>query len=1310
MVNHTAVLVTPLRDFDTPQTVNYQISNGVGYASSTVMVVPVAASARLSPPVARDDTVRVRVGDVATVAVLANDTQPDGVPMRLLPDLIDPPNPNTEALVFTSGNVVRVHARQTPGAYTVLYQVAATQGVAEPATGRLTVYVIKADPDHNQAPKPADVAARTVANQPVVVPIPLDGIDPDGDSVTLVGIASAPAQGVIASVAGNQIVYDPAGQVAGAVGFTYTVRDRGGAEAVGKVTVGVAPAGASNSPPVAVTDQIDVRPGAAMSPAVLANDYDPDGDAIALVDGSAATTQGFQISTISGRVTLTAPTTPGDYSATYQIVDTMGQTATGIIAIHVKPDVKLQKPVPVDDFAPMAAALVGPSVTVDVSKNDDDPGGDLAADTIGVTDPNAVVVGGKIQVTLTDEPQIIDYTLTNPVDPEHLVGQAFVFVPGASTTPPQFKPGTLPMVVKAGTSKTFALSDYVIVRAGRSPRLTSADKATAWNGIVTADSKTQLTFAAPLEYAGPASVMVQVTDGADLNDKTGLTATVTIPVTVTPRDNLPPVLAAAAVTVAAGENGTVDLARYATDRDAGDTLTFQVVSQPDAAGLQATLAGNVLTVAADATVPKGTVARMRVQVDDGHGHVVAGDVTVTVVASTRPLAQAIDDVNNDAAQGQTYCVPATANDVNPFPDTPLVVLTAKVTGGAGVASVGCAGPGSVSVTPDRDFFGQMTVVYTVQDKTRDPDRNVQGTIRLTVKGRPDPPAGLHIDSVGDQTVVLSWQPPNNNGSPITGYTVTAHPGGTVFHCPATICTLTGLTNNVTYTFVVRAINKINPSDPSAPSAEARPDVIPHTPGPPAVAFVPTGRAITLSWSNPGSRGSPVQSYNLYVEPRPDNGANVVTGVAGTSYTWGGLTNGTPYHFKVCPVNLAPGVCAELGAAPWSGFSAWETPAAPPDPPGKPAAQVVANLGTEGQVRICWAPPANSNGDPVAKYTVTSSSGAQVTVGASGNASGCPAGQVGATMTQTNSSEAYTYTVTASNKAGASAPSPASGALRVVGQPGAPSDVSAAAVYNKGCTVTYTPTPASALNGSRSSEIQYVISANGKSWPASAATTQNITTGLTNGTSYTFTVKASTTVAGALSPLSQGAVATAACVPYGTPNTPGATAAASGATQVKLTWTMPAPNGRPIAHLEVCVDGSCTNKTASGSVTVGNGYSQTHSITVTTVDTLGDRSTTRKASATSNPKPPPPPSVTVSTVSSPPSECANGSSCSLVVVNLSNFPSTATCTFTLAGGTYRFTKGNGSLSLTHWYAGTARSWTISCTYSGTGSPYETRGSL
>src|SRR5690606_2091601 len=93
-----------------------------------------------------------------------------------------------------------------------------------------------------------------------------------------------------------------------------------------------------------------------------------------------------------------------------------------------------------------------------------------------------------------------------------------------------------------------------------------------------------------------------------------------------------------------------------------------------------------------------------------------------------------------------------------------------------------------------------------------------------VPDRPEAPTAVR----GDQSAVVSWDAVSGNGSPVTGYTVTASPGGK--GCTTTgelSCTVDGLTNGTAYSFTVRATNGVGSSQASEPSSAVTPAGVPE---------------------------------------------------------------------------------------------------------------------------------------------------------------------------------------------------------------------------------------------------------------------------------------------------------------------------------------------------------------------------------------------------------------------------------------------------------------------------------------------------
>lgn len=959
LVNRQMVRVTAPSGLSNPASFTYTVSNGVATASATVTILPAPANTESAPPELNDDSLVVRVGDVASVSVLDNDRSPAGLKLTVSSEL-QHEIPADLGSVFVSNNVVRVRGGSRPGSGRIVYTVSDTAGNVASAVVNLTVVAM--DEDTNTAPRPKDVVARTVAGHKVTIPIPLEGIDAEGDSVTLVGMASSARLGTVTQV-GSNFEYTPGNDVQGTDSFTYVVEDALGKQAIGGIRVGVAPRPSLNQAPVAMPDSVRVRPGTKVSVAVLANDIDPDGDPLTLAQGSVSAPSGIDVTERSGRIVFTAPQQEGTHVISYAIEDGAGGRAEGVCSVVVTPTAPLLAPIARDDEVSLAdVQAASGSVSVDVLKNDEDPDGDIQDDTLSSPDSGIGTSGDTLTIPLSPKPQTVIYTVT---DHDGLSASAVVRVPGTEITRPTLDTRALPIKVTAGVTKEIALNDYILTRSGRSVQLTGDSKASAglgWDGSTLVKDTRTLTYTALEDFSGPTSIIVEVTDGTDSSDATGIVSTLALPVLVESAHNRPPRIVPTRVDVAAGEDASqIAMDQWVTDPDGDDPagMTYTITDK-QVEGVNASASGSTLSVSADAEAPKGQAGQLTIEVTDQQGASASASVPVNVIASSKPLVQTSPgQITLKAGESKTVDVSEYAT--NPLADQgPLTIMGDPATSAGGSAT---ASGSTMTIQADAGFNGSFTVTYRVQDATKDVEREVQGTITATVLDKPGAPTGASAVSNSAGTALVSWRTGTTGGSPITSFTVTDHTQGDSKSCGAVAeCLFDGRTNGTEHTFSVTATNEVGESDPSNKTSVLV-DAKPETPGAPTVK--PGDGSITVSWAAPVNTGSDLEGYDVELSP----GGVQQAGANETSKTISGLTNGHEYMVRVRAHN-------RNYTSEWSSFSQGVTPYGAPEAPTGVSATF-----SNGTAQVTWNEPSNTNGRNIEQYTVSANGAKPVLVDA-----------------------------------------------------------------------------------------------------------------------------------------------------------------------------------------------------------------------------------------------------------------------------------------------------------------------------------------
>ncbi|MGR0220330.1 Ig-like domain-containing protein [Agromyces sp. ZXT2-6] len=952
-------------------TFGYRVSNGLADAEGTVTVVQVPAPPEPQPPVAAPDTASARTGDVIDIPVLDNDEHPDGDPLQLDPELLELP---ADGLLFVAGNRLRFHAPEEPGVFEAAYRVAGPDG--QYATASVAITVREADPETNTAPVPATATAQVLAGDTVRIRIPLGGVDPDGDSVQLLGQESNPERGAVVDRGSDWLEYHAGEYSAGTDTFEYSVVDALGARATGTVRVGVAPGLEGARAPVAVDDRITVRPGRTIAVRVLANDSDPDGEQlmIAAVESNTGTATARVDDDV---IRVEVPEGEADHSFVYTVENERLGATTAFLRVDARADAPLLRPEAADVVLSLSDILEEDRVEVDVLSDvfiADANARDASVSLVeGYEDGARVTGAGEIEVDVRDRQRIVPYAVGHPDDPD-LRALAFIWVPGRDDAIPQLRRDAPQVRVTTGDEVVLELDDHVVAASGRPVRLTDAAtvRASHSDGSDLVVDDDTLRFRSEPGYFGPASLSFTVTDGESADDPDGRTGTIVIPIDVRPTEGQPPTFTGGVIDFEPGQARTIALERLTSrpDDESEADLDFRIVGEPPA-GFDVAVDEGELRVRAAESTPQGTRDAVTIAVSDGAVEGTPGRVEFRVVPSTRPLAQPASD-EAVAPRGRTTTVDVLANDAagNPFPDTPLRVVA--------VRGLDSGLPAGVSITPDADRSRlsitvsegaepvNTAVQYQVADATGDRSRYAWGTVTISVQDRPDPVTDARMTGFGDGVLDVAFGAGAFNNSPIQGYRISlVDPGDGseigATECLATTCGVATPGNGPGAAVKVRvqARNGIGLSDPVELPTPVWSDVIP---GPPSgLRAMPLDGRLRIEWDPvPTGSGSPVGTYVVSVagSPLEVSAARVCTAALCATESQG-LANGS---------SVAVSVSARNGAFPalatWTEATTSGTPFGAPVP-GDIAVDADA---AAGSVVVSWSPFAG-NGDAIAGYFV-----------------------------------------------------------------------------------------------------------------------------------------------------------------------------------------------------------------------------------------------------------------------------------------------------------------------------------------------------
>jgi VCBS repeat-containing protein len=561
---------TPAADFSGGDSFTYKANDGT--AESNVATVTIAVTAVNDAPVAVADAVTTAEDTPSTIAVLANDTDPDGD--TLVVSGVSAPLHGTAA-VNPDGTVTYAPGPNYDGPDTFTYT--AGDGHGGTATGTVSITVTAG----NDAPIAVNDAMTVDEDTAGTGNVLTNDTDPDGGTALTVSVVANPAHGTLVMNPDGSFTYTPAADFSGGDSFTYTANDGSADSNVTTVMITVA---AVNDAPLAVDDAVTATEDTAVTGNVLTNDTDADGGTALTASLVSSPAHGTLALNPDGGFTYTpAADFNGSDSFTYNAND--GALESNVATMTITVAAGNDQPVAVDDAATTAEDM---PATIAVLLNDTD----LDGDTLVVSGVSAPLHGNA-----TVNP---DGTLTYAPAPNYDGPDTFTYTAadghGGTAT------GTVNITVTAANDAPVAAGDsYTVAENGSLPiavpgvlgndsdlegsRLTAVMVQGPAHGTVVLNADGDFTYTPTGGFNGADSFIYRANDGALSSPPASVTLTVTAV-------NDAPSAANQSVTARLGAPAAITLT--ATDVD-NDALTYRVSVPPAHGALTGTAPNLVYT-------------------------------------------------------------------------------------------------------------------------------------------------------------------------------------------------------------------------------------------------------------------------------------------------------------------------------------------------------------------------------------------------------------------------------------------------------------------------------------------------------------------------------------------------------------------------------------------------------------------------------------------------------------------------------------------------------------------------------------------
>jgi Ca2+-binding RTX toxin-like protein/serine/threonine protein phosphatase PrpC len=319
VIQNNQIVYTPKADWSGTDNFTYTVSDGKGGFS--VSQVQVSVTPVNDAPIVAADAASTTAGKTVTINLLANDRDPEGDTLS-----VKSVGQGANGSVFVLNNQA-VYTPKPNWSGTDTFTYTATDGKGGDTVGQVTVTVTST----NTAPVAAGDSYKLPNRLPISLNVLGNDTDANGDTLTLSSVTQG-QKGAVA-IQNGRVSYTPAPNATGTDSFTYTVSDGKGGSSTGTVQIMF---DWLDNPPVAQNDAASTTGTTPVTIRVLANDIDPEGSQMIVMDVGPAANGLAEIINNGAEVRYTARSGfSGTDSFTYLVRDGAGMLAQATVTVNV---------------------------------------------------------------------------------------------------------------------------------------------------------------------------------------------------------------------------------------------------------------------------------------------------------------------------------------------------------------------------------------------------------------------------------------------------------------------------------------------------------------------------------------------------------------------------------------------------------------------------------------------------------------------------------------------------------------------------------------------------------------------------------------------------------------------------------------------------------------------------------------------------------------------------------------------------------------------------------------------------------------